>query len=154
MTVLADSLTLGAYVGYFFFAVAVLLILGGTAFAVIFVRGRDNFIGWSAFWTTLAGLLILVITLVAMWPLEYPYHHWVDKRGVVSAKNSRIIPAGDHSVQQRIVLVVNGQPYGVDDTRAALVNKGDRVHLRCKKDHQFMQPHSADGWACRWGGAA
>jgi hypothetical protein len=62
MTVLADSLTLGAYVGYFFFAVAVLLILGGTAFAVIFVRGRDNFIGWSAFWTTLAGLLILVIS--------------------------------------------------------------------------------------------
>jgi hypothetical protein len=75
----------------------------------------------------------------------------VDVRGKVQRTSSRFISAGDNKgTNQRFVFVINGHPYGVDDTRASLTHRGDRIHLRCKKEHQWFQRYSDDGWACRW----
>jgi hypothetical protein len=145
--VLADTLTFGAYIGYFFFAVAAVCTLLAVLAGFLLDEGRLAAVGTFAG----AGLVVFVITLVSMWPLEYPYHHWVDVRGQVTDINRRIVSTGDNSISQRYVVLVRGQQYGVDDTRAALLKRGDPVSLRCKKEHQFMQPHDADGWACRWG---
>lgn len=149
--ILADSLTLGAYFGYFFFGLAAALIVGGVAIGLR-MRGHDGAIAVGVLGGS--GLLVLVLTLLAMWPLEYPYHHWVEVRGQATDINRRIVSTGDNSISQRYVVLVRGQQYGVDDTRASLLKRGDNVSLRCKKEHQFMQPHDADGWACRWGSAS
>jgi hypothetical protein len=95
-------------------------------------------------------LVIGGIWLWASWPLKYEYHHWVDKQGIVQAVGHRLISNGDSGINDRYVFRISGQPYGVDDTRASLTKVGDKVHLRCKKEHQFFQHFSDDGWACRW----
>jgi hypothetical protein len=47
------------------------------------------------------------------------------------------------------VFKINGQQYGVDDTRAALVKVGDTVNLNCTK--QFVFGSTNNGYACNWG---
>lgn len=151
MFVLADTMTIGSYFGYAFLIIGIIVFIVGL---VAWFTSRLPDDRWFGLCCTGAGVVIFLIALWQMWPLKYEYHHWVEKRGVVSDKNSRIFSTGsgdDRAINQRIVLVVNGQPLGVDDTRATLAKKGDVVSLRCKKEHQFQQPYEADGWSCRWG---
>lgn len=48
----------------------------------------------------------------------------------------------------RYVVVIEGQPYGVDDTRAALLKVGDSVSLLCTKE--FVWGSNNNGYACNW----
>lgn len=110
--------------------------------------------GWMVFFG-IAGLVLTIISwTIASWPLKYDYHHYVEKSGVVQNISNRLVSGEEGIVNQRYVFVINGYPYGVDDTRAALAKKGDFVKLYCKKEHQFGQQYSSDGWGCRWGGVA
>lgn len=103
-------------------------------------------------WLALAATVVVYVA--GSWPFKHDYHWWVDKSGTVSAVSSRLIPSGDKSVQQRFVVVVGGQPLGVDDTRASLLKPGDRVSLRCRKENEWGTPQSAHGWKCKWNGPA
>lgn len=136
--------------GGWVFGIAIALVIGAICIGVAALAWSQEETGifWGA---VVCGLLTLVVFLIASWPLKYDYHHWVDKRGKVTKIGSRFISAGDNGgTNQRFVFVLNGQAYGVDDTRASLARVGDAVHIRCKKEHQFFQNYSDDGWACRW----
>jgi hypothetical protein len=78
------------------------------------------------------------------------YHAWNIKQGTVERISKRLVSAGDKGMQERFVAIVDGQPLGIDDTRASLLKTGDRVRLKCKKDYQWGVDRSAHGWACRW----
>ena len=90
------------------------------------------------------------IAAVAYIPYGKDYHYWTPVTGAVEEIDSRLISSGD-GMAERYVFTIDGQPYGVDDTRAATVDEGDRVALLCKKEWQWQ---AADGWGCRWGGDA
>ena len=91
-------------------------------------------------------VLTLAITGFATWPWEAQYHQWRPVSGVVQQVSSRMIADGK-AMSQRFVLVIDGQPYGVDDTRASLVKVGDTVSLMCTKEWVWA---STPGDACRW----
>jgi hypothetical protein len=103
-----------------------------------------------------AGLTALVIIgcwwIFSAFTTSGDYHAWNEKSGTVEQISKRIVPAGDKGIQERFVFrfADKGGLYGVDDTRASLVRRGDRVSLKCKKDYQWGVPREAHGWACRW----
>lgn len=112
--------------------------------------------GWQgedkrlAGWVTLVlAILVTAFTAFAMWPFKHDYHFWQDVSGQVERVDRRLVSVGEGSMEEKVVVVVDGQPYGVRDTRAALLKKGDHVDLRCKRAYQWASTH---GWDCRWGG--
>jgi hypothetical protein len=146
--VVADVVSGGWVLGIVLLVVFLLVGIGCAAFGMLV----DN--DYRTPWVV-SGLVIMLVTigfwLWASWPLKYDYHHWVDIRGRVERISSRFISAGDNGgTNQRFVFVINGRAYGVDDTRASLARVGGMVHIRCKKEHQFFQNYSDDGWACGW----
>lgn len=147
----ADTLT-GGIIGGTLAAVVVFVLC--VAAAVLFFRGsRDPLDGGEMVffgWVAVAAAVVTVAAWVwASWPLAYDYHHWVDKSGRVEKVSQRLVSSGN-GMSQKFVVVIDGRPYGIDDTRAALINEGDVVRLRCKKAYQFGVPRSAHGWDCRW----
>jgi hypothetical protein len=103
-----------------------------------------------------AGSLIFALVLVALaaspigyYPYDSEYHQWRSVSGEVQDVSSRLI-GGNKTVSQRFVVKIDGHAFGVDDTRASLLKKGDTVSLRCKREWQYA---AESGWACRWGGA-
>jgi hypothetical protein len=68
--------------------------------------------------------------------------------GQVEQIASRQIASGK-AMETRYVFQINGEPYGVDDTRAALVKSGDNVSLNCVKE--FVWGSTNNGYACNWG---
>jgi hypothetical protein len=147
---LAASLTAGAIWGTLAAAILFVCFVAAVVGAFALPEGADGRRSFMAVGTA-GALATVVVWLWAMWPLKYDYHHWVEKSGRVEKISNRLVSGGEGVVNQRFVVVLHGQPYGIDDTRAALLHVGDPVHLRCKKEHQFFQPYAADGWACRWG---
>lgn len=148
--IIADTMTFGSYFGYFFIVVGALVSVVGIVLTVMWIKDE----GLAILWVPAVGLVLFFGALFFMWPLKYNYHHWVEVRGKVTDVNNRLLTTGsgdDRNISQRFVFVIDGRPYGVDDTRATLVKKGETVSLRCKKEHQWQQPYAADGWACRWG---
>lgn len=93
--------------------------------------------------TVLAGLL----TALSMWPYDSEFHQWRTVSGEVEQVESRLIADGD-GMSERYVVTIEGRPFGVDDTRAALLSEGDEVSLRCKREWQYA---ADSGWGCRWG---
>lgn len=150
MTVLADVMTLGVWVGA---GVMVLVALGC---AVVIIAGLLDSTGEGLFFAACGfGTFVVaaVIYVACMWPFKYDYHHWVDKGGVVTDVSKRLVPAGDSGMQEKFVFTINGKPYGVTDTRAALVKRGDKVKIRCKKAYEWGTSYDAHGWDCKWAGA-
>jgi hypothetical protein len=145
---LADMISAGIVYGTLIAIVALSLCIALAALAYNSDAPDADF----AFWVLSgAAVFTVVVWIWASWPLKYDYHHWVDVRGKVERVSSRFISAGDDAgTNQRFVFVIGGKAYGVDDTRAALAHRGNRVHLRCKKEHQLLQRYEDDGWACRW----
>jgi hypothetical protein len=155
MTVIADYTSSGWIVGL---GILGAFMLGFAIWAVVgalFMRSRDTRrMGfWNIFAALVCAVLVFLIWLAANWPLKYEYHHYVEKTGVVSNIGNRMVSGGEGIVNQRYVFVINGYPYGVDDTRASLAKKGDTVTLYCKKEHEFGQQFQNDGYGCRWGKA-
>lgn len=104
-------------------------------------------LGW---FSLIVGVIWLAIAAVAYIPYGKDYHYWTPVTGEVEEVDSRLLSDGE-GMSERYVFTIDGQPYGVDDTRAATVDEGDRVALMCKKEWQWQ---AADGWGCRWGGDA
>ncbi len=153
-TIIADTTTVGLYVGWLFGVIAALLLLAGVVATIATFRDRDGDWGVVALTALGTGVAVGAITLAAMWPLKYEYHHYVSKSGTVETVNKRLVGVGsENGASERYVVKFTDDPYpyGIDDTRAALLKPGDPVGIKCKKEHQFFQPHEADGWACRWG---
>lgn len=98
----------------------------------------------------MGGLVALLVTVAiflwAMWPFNSEYHQWRAVNGTVEKISSRMV-SSDSSMSQRYVVVIDGQAFGVDDTRASLLKKGDKVSLKCKRDFVFQ---STSGWVCNW----
>jgi hypothetical protein len=137
-----------------------LFIIGGiglglvllTAGGVVYEKRAKYSDGLGKLLAICAGIVLLImvaISLVGYYPYRADYHRWYHVSGIVTESGNRLIPSSDgKSVQQRVVLVINKQPYGVDDTRATVVKSGDYVDLSCKKEFQF---NGVSGWACNWG---
>lgn len=144
MLPLADVPTLGLLIGGPLVGLIILFALAAAVF------GGDEYdrIGFIIGGVGVA-LITAVIALSAFWPLRYEYHFWQPKNGVVQAVSQRLVPT-DNGMEQKFVVVIDGQPYGITDTRAALLKPGDPVSLSCKRAYQWG---SADhGWDCRWNG--
>lgn len=146
----ADTISMGTLIGL---PIAALLVLGCLAVSLIGLSGvryGDEF-GWSfVIGGVLAALVVVGVTGVLMWPWKHDYHHWVDKGGVVEEVSKRLVPAGDKGMQEKYVFVIDGYPYGVLDTRAALVKPGDHVAIACKKAFEWGVPQESNGWDCKW----
>lgn len=69
-------------------------------------------------------------------------------RGTVEQVASRQIASGK-AMETRYVAVIDGQPYGIDDTRAALIKPGDTISLMCTRE--FVYGSQNNGYACNWG---
>lgn len=92
------------------------------------------------------ALITVVIYAASMWPYHSEFHQWRSVTGTVQQISSRMV-SSDKSMSQRYVVVIDGEPFAVDDTRASLLHKGDKVSLKCKKEYQFQ---AVSGWACNW----
>lgn len=124
------------------------------AFAVLVVA---VIAGLAKEWGTLAGCLgvlavIAIITGFAFWPYESEYHQWRPHHGTIAAVQSRLVSAGDNGMNQKFVVRFEGnhQEYAVEDTRASLLKKGDKLTISCKKTWQWS---AAPGYDCRWWGS-
>ena len=113
-------------------------------------RGGDGDWGMSlafAIGAAVFAIPALFGAFYVLWPFDWDYLSWHRVDGKVDEVSSRLTPQ-DKGMAQRFVLVVDGRPYAVDDTRAALVKAGDSVTLACKKEYQYA---AESGWACNWG---
>lgn len=86
-----------------------------------------------------------------MWPYDSEYHQWRTVSGEVEQVSKRLVGSGDSGMSERFVVVIAGQPFGVDDTRASLIEVGQDVTLSCKREWQYA---AQSGWGCRWNGVA
>lgn len=145
------TVTGGTIIGYVILAICLLLCLGAVVLGAFGVYERDR-TGWAG---VAGGILGAAVVLGCWWwgmafTLSSDYHAWNVKEGKVDRVAKRLVSTGDKGVGERYVVTIDGQPYGIDDTRAALVRPGDTVSLRCKKDFQWGVPREAHGWVCRW----
>ena len=133
--------TLGVLIGVpvFVIILAAILIFAGLAF-----REGEDVIGVGA---VFASLAVVGLALWAFFPYSSEYHQWRPVSGTVQAVSHRLISTGDKTMSERYVVKIDGQPFGVDDTRAGLLKPGDHVDLACKKEWQYA---AESGWACRW----
>lgn len=144
--IFADTLTGGTIAGTIIAVICALFCLGWIVFFLLQSEG------WIATWG-LGGLVVVALVWgFLMWPFAYEYHHWVDKQGTVTKISKRLVPAGDSGMQEKIVVQISGDPevYGLTETRASLLEKGDRLHIRCKKAYEFGVNRGAHGWDCKW----
>lgn len=131
------SFTVGLWIAGIAAAICVLLIIADIVFDL-------DMLGFAL---GIPGLLItLIISAIVFWPYEAQYHQWRPITGQVQQISSRMIADGK-AMSQRFGVVIDGQPYAVDDTRASLLKVGDRVSLMCIKEWQWA---STPGDACRW----
>lgn len=113
-------------------------------------RAPARLVKWSCVAT---AVIIMGVTAspAGMWPYDKEYHAWWTVHGTVTSVDKRLISDSDNGISERYVLGVAGQPFGVDDTRAATARVGDTVTLSCKREWQYA---ASSGWACRWQGLA
>jgi hypothetical protein len=101
----------------------------------------------AAWMAALIGIVLAVVgTWWGMYPWKTEYHQWTPVSGVVDTVDSRLLPAGETSVEQKFVVSFRGNPqqYGVLDTRAAGVKPGDRLTITCVRRWQWSGTHGYD----------
>lgn len=95
----------------------------------------------------LAGLFV-VGTLLGMWPYKAEYHQWRETSGIVAEIDSRLLSAGDNTVNQRFVVTFeDGSQRSCDDTRCAQIEEGDELVITCKREWQWAGTH---GYNCNY----
>lgn len=130
----------------------------GILFTIVFlwgafmIRRNDRRNNDDIFYPVGLGLIVLALisaicTVCLSFPYNSEYHQWRPVSGTVQQVSSRLVGSGK-TVNQRFVVLINGQPFGVDDTRASLLKPGDHVDLVCKKEWQYA---AKSGWGCNWG---
>ena len=122
------------------------VIVAMVSIAAIVVDIKWDFDGAGIVGGSLGLLITLVVVGISTWPWEAQYHQWRPVSGQVEEISSRMIADGK-AMSQRFVVVIDGQPYGIDDTRASLLKVGDEVSLMCIREWQWA---STPGDACRW----
>lgn len=102
------------------------------------------FLGAASVWG-----IVFFSGLGMLWPLQSQYHKWIPHSGVVAEANSRLVPSGDKSMEQKIVVRFAGddQEYGCLDTRCALAKKGDHLDLSCIREWEWA---ATDGYNCKF----
>lgn len=124
------------------------------AAAIWMIYAFATFSRWSMLATVPVSLLFLggavVLALIAYWPLHAEYHQYRTVTGQVEQVSSRFVGSGD-GTDQKFVVQLKGmpQPYGVKDTRAALLKPGDDVTLRCIRIYDYGSNNA--GYDCKWG---
>jgi hypothetical protein len=145
--------SLGVLIGLPVVVIIVLAAIGGAGLSLAWAaRQRSSYAsreGAVLAWVFLGVALITVA--VAAWlfyPYEAEYHQWREVSGTVETVDSRLLPSGD-AVQEKFVVRFEGdrQEFGVEDTRAALLEPGDQLTVTCKRAWQFA---GTDGYDCRW----
>ena len=113
--------------------------------AVVFYLIRIDFPELAVF----AGIVLVLlvgISAAGFYPYKAEYHQFRPVTGQVEKIGKRLVSEGD-GMQERYVFRINGQDYGVDDTRASQTQVGDVVSLSCIREWVYA---STSGWACRW----
>jgi hypothetical protein len=139
------------------------VITGGSIFAIILTAITlvgmvvGYLFAWSVYdkgrlvaFTSIAGGLILLLVAVGMWPWKHDYHYWIDKRGTIEQVSKRLVSDGDNGMQEKIVVRLDTGVFGVTETRATLLKRGDKIHLRCKRAYEWGTPYQAHGWDCKY----
>lgn len=111
--------------------------------------GGSLIVGWILL---VIGLLIPIGPLVGFGMVGYSpdYLFYNHVEGTVTQIASRQISDGSHGMSTRYVVTLqDGQPYAIDDARAALLKDGDHVSLMCTKEFQWGSTNN--GYACNWG---
>lgn len=106
----------------------------------------DDFIEATVF----CGIVMVIVIVGAAfgyYPYKTEYHKWMPKSGIVSDMNKRLVSNGDKGMSEKIVVVIDGQEYGCNDTRCTLVNKGDTLNLKCIRSYEWG---SVPGYDCRF----
>ena len=120
--------TLGVYVGLPI-TIAILI-----ACAVWAAKATDNSDFISQKGQRWVAAIIAAATLgFAAWgffPYNPEYHRYIPVTGTVQDVSNRIIGDGS-SIEQKFVVLINGQEYGCTDTRCALIKKGDTIEMNC-----------------------
>lgn len=143
------SWSLGVLIGLPFAALAILVGIGMIVLGFALYREGG---AYGEDWMLMLGgaatvVSILVGTLYFMWPLDTEYHQWQPRAGTVEAVDKRILSSGDGIEEKFVVRLDDGQEYGCQDTRCALVKAGDDLSLSCKRAWQYT---GRDGWDCRY----
>jgi hypothetical protein len=142
-------LTFTTILGIIFICIGALTLLIGIGV----IAFGDNIYGDNWIYggmTLLSGVILAFIAQFGFMAAGYngDYMAYKPISGQVQDIASRQIADGK-GMSTRYVLQINGQPYGVDDTRAALVKRGDTVNLNCVKE--FVWGSTNNGYACNWG---
>lgn len=132
----------------------IIVFVGGLVLAWFMWRdmaGYDDELQWFGFiGGCLASLAALVLLVIGLYPFDSQYHKWTTKTGTVAEVNRRMIANSDDggTDQKFVIRFTSGtQEYGCNDTRCALVKKGDKVQLSCKRVWQYS---GTDGWDCNY----
>jgi hypothetical protein len=135
-------LTSGTTIGLVVLALCVLVLIAGLILILVDGELAAMFI--------VPALIFGFISQIGFMVVGYNSDYLMYKpvAGKVDQIASRQIADGN-GMSQRFVFQINGQPYGVDDTRAALVKEGDTVNLNCTKT--FVWGSTNNGYACNWG---
>jgi hypothetical protein len=151
--------SLGVLIGL---PVASLLVLAGLACLIAGIRLRVKRGLWTtenfdvpAWGVAATGIVVVVATLVVtgftMWPWTAEYHEWQTVSGTITGVNSRLLASGTEgggSTQRFVVQFAgDGRQYSCDDTRCALLHKGDQLTLSCKRAWQYT---GTPGYDCNY----
>jgi hypothetical protein len=138
--------SLGVLIGVPLLGVILLVLLG---FALWCLVEAELGVGLSAL--GVAGVIVgVALSPLGYYPYGAEYHQWRDVSGVVADTGSRFLPSSDgKATEQKIVVRYAGSDldFGCQDTRCALVKKGDTLDLRCKRTWQYQ---SVSGYDCRF----
>lgn len=145
--ILADSWSLGVLIGIPVLIVLALIFVA----AILAARRSSDYDAPFMFYGGILGLVVVIAGgLIGFFPYSSQYHRWHTTSGVVQEVSSRFLGSGDNGTTQKFVVRINGRDsgeYGCNDTRCALVKKGDRLTLSCKRTWQFS---GRDGWDCNF----
>jgi hypothetical protein len=145
----SDSWSLGWVVGGPIAIVTLLVLLVVVIACFAFDEEGGGIIGGLFFGLIGTALLAFFLTPWGFYPFGgSDFHKYKVKSGEVSQISKRLVPSGD-SMEEKIVVRFAGsnQEYGITDTRAALVEKGDAVIIKCKKSYDFG---SIPGFDCKF----
>lgn len=136
-------LTLGTIVAIVFLSICALALIAG----VIAFFAEEPAAGAALI---ASAIVVAFISQIGFMVIGYngDYMRYTAVNGTVTDVASRQV-SNDNGMSTRYVFRINGQDYGVDDTRAALVKAGDTATLNCKKE--FVWGSTNNGWACNWG---
>lgn len=146
MITMSTSWSLGVLIGLPILGLGILLILVWIAFWWFWEDEPGP--AWCG-----VGALLLVVGLalspLGYYPYKAEYHQWRDKSGVVAEVSKRLVSDGNNGMNEKIVVRYenNGGEFGCEDTRCALVKKGDTLDLKCKRAWQYA---SVSGYDCRF----